>query len=99
VIAWDAPGCGGTDDPPSETGMADYADADADLITALDLPRVHLCGLSFGSGLALAVYRRDTHLVRYLAARNQQPADVCRDVVQAADVYVLIAGSRYGSPV
>jgi pimeloyl-ACP methyl ester carboxylesterase len=30
-------------------GMADYADAVADLITALDLRRVHLCGQSFGA--------------------------------------------------
>jgi pimeloyl-ACP methyl ester carboxylesterase len=63
VIAWDAPGCRGSDDPPPEMGMADYADAVADLITALDLRRVHLCGLSFGGGLALAVYRRHPQLV------------------------------------
>jgi pimeloyl-ACP methyl ester carboxylesterase len=63
VIAWDAPGCGGSDDPPPEISMADYADAVADLIAALDLPRVHLCGLSFGGGLALAVYQRHPRVV------------------------------------
>jgi pimeloyl-ACP methyl ester carboxylesterase len=63
VIAWDAPGCGGSDDPPPEMGMADYADAVADLITTLDLRRVHLCGQSFGGGLALAVYRRHPQLI------------------------------------
>jgi pimeloyl-ACP methyl ester carboxylesterase len=26
VIAWDAPGCGGSDDPPESFRMADYAD-------------------------------------------------------------------------
>src|SRR6187397_1436970 len=51
MIVWDAPGCGGSDDPPQKMGMADYADAVADLITALDLRQVHLCGLSFGGGL------------------------------------------------
>ena len=66
VIAWDAPGCGGSDDPPPKIGMADYADAVADLVTALDLRRVHLCGLSFGGGLALAVYRRHPGVVRSL---------------------------------
>jgi pimeloyl-ACP methyl ester carboxylesterase len=66
VIAWDAPGCGGSDDPPPEMGMADYADAVADLITVLDLGRTHLCGLSFGGGLALAVYRRHPRVVRSL---------------------------------
>jgi pimeloyl-ACP methyl ester carboxylesterase len=47
-------------------GMADYADAVADLITALDLRRVHLCELSFGGAVALAVYRRHPQLVRSL---------------------------------
>lgn len=66
VIAWDAPGCGGSDDPPGQVALADYADAVADLIAALGLERAHLCGLSFGGGLAIAVYQRHPQLVRSL---------------------------------
>ena len=63
VIAWDAPGCGGSDDPPIDLGMAGYADAVAGLVAALDLGRPHLVGLSFGGGLALAVYESHPDLV------------------------------------
>jgi pimeloyl-ACP methyl ester carboxylesterase len=66
VVAWDAPGCGGSFDPPPDFGLDGYADCVHDLTDALGLERPHLAGLSFGSGLALEVFRRDPGLPRSL---------------------------------
>jgi len=67
VVAWDAPGCGGSDDPTADLRLADYADAVAALIRALGFGPVHLAGHSFGAGLAIDVYGRHRQLVRSLA--------------------------------
>jgi pimeloyl-ACP methyl ester carboxylesterase len=59
VIAWDAPGCGRSSDPPEEGyELADYADCLAGLMAQLEIERPHVLGLSFGSGLAIELYRR-----------------------------------------
>ena len=58
VIAWDAPGCGGSSRPPETFRIADYADALAGFIRALDTERPHLVGNSFGGALALALEAR-----------------------------------------
>jgi pimeloyl-ACP methyl ester carboxylesterase len=57
VLAWDAPGCGRSDDPPESFGPQDYARCLAGLVSALGLERPHLMGLSWGSGLALECCR------------------------------------------
>ena len=58
VIAWDAYGCGGSDDPPAQATISDYADAVGGLIDQLGLQRPHILGLSLGGGLAIEVTRR-----------------------------------------
>jgi len=62
VVAWDAPGCGGSSDPPGSFRLGDYADCLAGFIRALSLDRPHVLGLSFGAGLALALYERHPSL-------------------------------------
>lgn len=58
VVAWDAPGFGGSSDPPETFRLSDFADCLAAFIEALGLERPHVVGLSFGGGLALELYRR-----------------------------------------
>src|SRR5262245_33593229 len=58
VVAWDAPGCGRSFDPPEDYGLHGYADYLAAFIDVLGLDRPHVLGLSFGSGLALELFRR-----------------------------------------
>src|ERR671919_1022763 len=50
VVAWDAPGCGRSADPPESFRLPDYSDALAGFIAALDLGRPHVLGHSFGGG-------------------------------------------------
>jgi pimeloyl-ACP methyl ester carboxylesterase len=67
VVAWDMPGCGRSSDPPLEwTEPRDFADCLASFIRALGLERPHLIGLSFGTGLAIELYRWYPELPRSL---------------------------------
>ncbi|HEX7522239.1 MAG TPA: alpha/beta hydrolase [Acidimicrobiia bacterium] len=66
VIAWDAPGCGASSDPPEDFRPSDYADAAAGLIHSLDIGRPHVLGMSFGGGLAIEMFRRHPDLPRSL---------------------------------
>jgi pimeloyl-ACP methyl ester carboxylesterase len=91
VVAWDAPGCGGADDPPATFRMPDYADALAGFVDALGLQRPHIVGLSWGSSLALELYRRRPDIPRtlvlasaYAGWAGSLPEDVVNERVRDA---------------
>ncbi len=58
VVAWDAPGCGASSDPPDTFRLAEYADCLTRFIEVLELSCPHVLGHSFGAGLARELYRR-----------------------------------------
>lgn len=89
VIAWDAPGCGDSDDLPSpDYGLDDLIDTLAGFIRVLRLGRPHVVGLSLGSILAIALHARYPMSARSLVlasayagwAGSLPPAEVQRRV-------------------
>src|SRR4030095_13149482 len=55
VVAWDSPGCGGSDDPPAAWRLPDYADCPSRLIPALELGRPPRGGVAGGGGVGAGV--------------------------------------------
>lgn len=85
IVAWDMPGCGLSSDPPEHFRTRDYADCLASFIEALGLKQPHVLGLSFGSGLALELFRWHPTMPRtlilasaYAGWTGSLPADVVR---------------------
>ncbi|HKY16747.1 MAG TPA: alpha/beta fold hydrolase, partial [Microthrixaceae bacterium] len=58
VIAWDAPGFGQSSDIDATWRAAQFADALATFIAALDLERPHIVGHSFGTVVTLSLFQR-----------------------------------------
>lgn len=58
VVAWDAPGCGASSDPPEWFRLPQYADVLHGLMESLGLDAPCVLGHSWGAGLALELCRR-----------------------------------------
>lgn len=66
VVAWNAPGAGGSSDPPETFGIDGYAECLAGFMDTLGLGAAHIVGLSFGGALALAFQRRHRAVTKTL---------------------------------
>ena len=66
MVAWDAPGCGASSDPPEHWRMTQYADCLSRLLDELAIGAAHVCGLSWGGVLAQEFYGRYRDRVRSL---------------------------------
>lgn len=91
VVVWDAPGTGGSSDPPESFGIAGYADCLAGFVDGLGLGRPSVAGMSFGGILALEFCRRHPAMPRtlilasaYAGWRGSLPPDVAEQRLQQA---------------
>ena len=66
VLAWDAPGCGQSSDPPESWRMPEYADCLKAWLDAVAIRQPNLLGLSWGSAIALELYHRHPGVPRSL---------------------------------
>lgn len=66
VVAWDAPGYGGSADLPGEPGLDAYADAVVSVIRGLDAEPAHLLGVSWGGVIATRVAIKAPEVLRSL---------------------------------
>jgi len=102
VIAWDAPGAGGSSDPPEDFGMAGYADCLAGFVRALGLARPHVAGLSFGGALAIEFARRHPGIPEtlilasaYAGWAGSLPAEVADQRLQQALVLAELSPDEF----
>ncbi|SDJ37197.1 Pimeloyl-ACP methyl ester carboxylesterase [Actinokineospora alba] len=86
VVAWDAPGCGQSADPPSTWRLAEYADCLGAVIAALELDDPVLVGLSWGGALAIEFHHRHPGVASalvlasaYAGWAGSLPPEVCAE--------------------
>lgn len=102
VVAWDAPGAGGSSDPPEDFGIAGYADCLAEFIDTLRLDRPNVVGLSFGGILALALHHRYPAVPKalvlasaYAGWRGSLPTDVAEARLRQALVLADLSPEEF----
>ena len=102
VVAWDAPGAGGSSDPPESFGLEGYADCLAGFIGRLGLERPHVVGLSLGGALALELYRRHPAVPATLVLASAYagwggslPADVTAQRLRQALALSELSGEEF----
>jgi pimeloyl-ACP methyl ester carboxylesterase len=102
VVAWDAPGAGGSSDPPERFGMVGYADCLAGFVDALGLVHPNVVGLSFGGSLALAFQDRHVAVARVLVLASAYagwggslPADVAEARLRQALVLADLSPDEF----
>ncbi|MCA1708599.1 MAG: alpha/beta hydrolase, partial [Actinobacteria bacterium] len=109
LVAWDTPGCGQSTDPPESFRMAEYAGCLRRLVAHLGLERPNVLGLSFGSTLALELYRQSPELVKtlvlagaYAGWKGSLPAEVVeqrlRQTIPDLDLPADRVVAKYNSP-
>jgi pimeloyl-ACP methyl ester carboxylesterase len=91
VVAWDEPGAGRSADLPEDFGLAGFADTLAALLGALGLGPAHVAGLSWGSTVALELYRRRPELVATLILVDAYAG--WKGSLPAAEVRARVAGA------
>ncbi|MEX8497074.1 alpha/beta fold hydrolase [Leptothrix ochracea] len=85
VVAWDAPGAGGSEDPPAPFTLVDWSHALAAFLDRIGVERAHFLGLSWGGVLAQVFCQLYAQRVRgliladtYAGWRGSLPAETCR---------------------
>jgi pimeloyl-ACP methyl ester carboxylesterase len=98
----DAPGVGGSSDPPESFGLTGYADCLAGFVEGLGLGQPHVAGLSFGGALALALCRRHAAIPMtlilasaYAGWGGSLPAEVAEQRLQQALVLAELSPEEF----
>ncbi|MEV0081911.1 alpha/beta fold hydrolase [Saccharopolyspora sp. NPDC050642] len=111
VIAWDAPGYGGSADLPGEPDLDAYADAVVSALRGLDAEPAHLLGVSWGGVIATRVAIKAPEVLRSLIladssrgsgrtadGRKAMAARVRELTSHGADAFAAARGPRLVAP-